>query len=173
LLGAIVFISFKTGRNLIQTAVMGIPHLFFFTSGSFRKKIDIRICSPLIHSMNNVTSVFSLLKDVKKTLICFTLSIGIWGLAALSYYVMALGCPGIELSFLELSAVMIIICVFIALPSIPGYWGIWEAGGMFAMTLFGVTSETAAGYTLVNHVIQLIPVIIVGLISTFVSSIKD
>ena len=172
LLGAIVLISFKAARDLIQTAVIGIPHLFFFTSVSFREKINNRLCSPLIHCMNNVTSVFSLLKDVKKTLICSTLSIGIWGLAALSYYAMAFGCPGIELSFLELSAVMIIICVFIALPSVPGYWGIWEAGGIFAMALFGVTAETAAGYTLVNHVVQMIPVIIVGLISTFVSSIK-
>ena len=28
---------------------------------------------------------------------------------------------------------MIIICFFIALPSVPGYWGIWEAGGVFAL----------------------------------------
>jgi uncharacterized membrane protein YbhN (UPF0104 family) len=85
---------------------------------------------------------------------------------------MAQGCPGIELSFTEIFAVMIIICFFIALPSVPGFWGIWEAGGVFALALFGVSSKDAAGYTLVNHAIQMFPVIIVGLVSAMVTSIN-
>jgi uncharacterized membrane protein YbhN (UPF0104 family) len=67
---------------------------------------------------------------------------------------------------------MIIICFFIALPSVPGFWGIWEAGGVFALVLFGVSSKDAAGYTLVNHAIQMFPVIIVGLVSAMVTSIN-
>jgi hypothetical protein len=96
----------------------------------------------------------------------------IWGLAALSYYLVSLGCPGIELSFMEITAVMIIICFFIALPSVPGYWGIWEAGGVFALLLFGVSSKDAAGFTLANHAIQIFPVIFVGLISAMVTSVN-
>jgi uncharacterized membrane protein YbhN (UPF0104 family) len=85
---------------------------------------------------------------------------------------MAQGCPGIELSFAEISAHMIIICFFIALPSVPGYWGIWEAGGVFALALFGVSSKDAAGYTLANHAIQIFPVMIVGLVSVMVTSVN-
>ena len=62
-------------------------------------------------------------------------------------------------------AVMVIICFFIALPSVPGFWGLWEAGGVFAMALFGVSSKDAAGFTLTNHAVQVFPVIIVGLMS--------
>jgi hypothetical protein len=85
---------------------------------------------------------------------------------------MAQGCPGIELSFTEITAHMIIICFFIALPSVPGFWGIWEAGGVFALVLFGVSSKDAAGYTLANHAIQMFPVIIVGLVSAMVTSVN-
>jgi hypothetical protein len=85
---------------------------------------------------------------------------------------MAQGCPGIELSFTEIAAHMIIICFFIALPSVPGFWGIWEAGGVFALVLFGVSSKDAAGYTLANHAIQMFPVIIVGLVSAMVTSVN-
>jgi hypothetical protein len=67
---------------------------------------------------------------------------------------------------------MIIICFFIALPSVPGYWGIWEAGGVFALVLFGVSSKDAAGYTLANHAIQIFPVMIVGLVSVMVTSVN-
>ena len=67
---------------------------------------------------------------------------------------------------------MIIVCFFIALPSAPGYWGLWEAGGIFAMSLFGVSAKDAAGYTLTNHVIQMVPVIITGLVSAMITGVN-
>ena len=85
---------------------------------------------------------------------------------------MALGSPGIELSFFEMTAVLVIICFFIALPSVPGFWGIWEAGGVFALALFGVSSKDAAGFTLANHAIQIFPVIVIGLISAMKTGVN-
>jgi hypothetical protein len=69
-------------------------------------------------------------------------------------------------------AVMIIICLFIALPSVPGFWGLWEAGGVFALSLFGVSTNAAAGFTLANHGIQLFPIIFVGFISAVITSVN-
>jgi len=126
----------------------------------------------LVNFVENFASGFALVRHPSKVCICIGLSFLIWGLAGFSYYLMAQGCPGIELSFTEIFAVMIIICFFIALPSVPGFWGIWEAGGVFALVLFGVSSKDAAGYTLVNHAIQMFPVIIVGLVSAMVTSIN-
>jgi len=93
------------------------------------------------------------------------LTVIIWAVQVYSYYLFAKGCPGIEISLIEMTAVMTIICFFIALPSVPGFWGLWEAGGIFALSLFGVEASHAAGYTLANHAVQMFPVIIVGLIS--------
>ena len=146
--------------------------MFFFAGPDFKKKILNSVCEPMARFIDNFASGFTLVKYPTKIGVCVGLSFFIWGLAAFSYYLMALGCPGIELSFLEITAVMIIICFFIALPSVPGYWGIWEAGGVFALLLFGVSSKDAAGYTLANHAIQIFPVVIVGLISAMVTSIN-
>jgi uncharacterized membrane protein YbhN (UPF0104 family) len=66
---------------------------------------------------------------------------------------------------------MVIICFFIALPSVPGWWGLWEAAGVFAMSLFGVSAKEAAGFTLANHALQVFPVIIVGLVSAMILSV--
>jgi uncharacterized membrane protein YbhN (UPF0104 family) len=115
---------------------------------------------------------FTLVKHPLKITACFGLSIAIWILAAYSYYLMSLGCPGIGLSFIEITATMIILCFFIALPSVPGYWGIWEAGGVFSLLLFGVSSKDAAGFTLVNHAVQVFPIIFVGFISAIVTSVN-
>jgi len=91
---------------------------------------------------------------------------------ALSYYTFSLGSPGIHLTFMEISAHMVIIMFFIALPSVPGFWGLWEAAGIFALSLFGVASKDAFGFTLANHAIQLFPVIIMGFVSAMILSVN-
>ena len=67
---------------------------------------------------------------------------------------------------------MVIVCFFISLPSVPGWWGLWEAGGVFALSLFGVTAKEAAGFTLANHAVQVIPVIIAGFASAMFLSVN-
>jgi hypothetical protein len=70
-----------------------------------------------------------------------------------------------------MGAYMVIILFFIALPSVPGWWGLWEAGGVFALSLFGVPRLEAAGFTLVGHVLHVIPTIIIGLGSVMITGI--
>jgi uncharacterized membrane protein YbhN (UPF0104 family) len=67
---------------------------------------------------------------------------------------------------------MVVVCFFIALPSAPGFWGLWEAGGVFALSLFGVPPKDALGFTLANHAVQLFPVIVAGLISAMLTSVN-
>ena len=105
------------------------------------------------------------LKKPGNLLTVLVLSAAIWILNALSFYLVALGCPGIALAFDDILVMMVIICLFIALPSVPGYWGLWEAAGVFALAYLGVAHEPAAGFTLFNHALQILPVIAAGWIS--------
>jgi uncharacterized protein (TIRG00374 family) len=148
-----------------------MPNLFSVFGPNWNAKLQ-NLSRHLTTMVDNIASGFALIKSPVKVLSCILLSIAIWVLAALSYFVFSLGCPGIDLSFSEAFAVMVIICFFIALPSVPGYWGIWEAGGVFALALFGIVSDEAAGFTLANHAIQVIPVIIVGVVSAWITSVN-
>jgi len=49
---------------------------------------------------------------------------------------------------------------------------LWEAGGVFALSLFGVTQKDALGFTLINHAIHIFPVIIFGLVSAWVTGVS-
>jgi len=171
IIGIMIF-SFSKSRELIKRTIIRIPSLFFFAEADFKEKVKEKLCFPLINIVENFASGFSLLKYPKKILICAGLSVIIWSSAIFSYYIFMFGCPDINLSFAEISAVLVIICFFIALPSVPGYWGIWEAGGVFALALFGVSSKDAAAFTLANHAIQLFPVIIVGFISAMLTGVS-
>jgi hypothetical protein len=127
--------------------------------------LKTRLIEPALKMIDHAAGGFHMVKSPIKMVLCILLSVFIWIVQAASFYLFSLGTPGISLGFAEISAVMVIICFFIALPSAPGFWGLWEAGGVFALTLFGVSTKDAAGYALTVHVIQLAPVIVAGLLS--------
>ena len=172
LLAGIILVTIEKSRKVINHLIYRIPDLLFFLSASGKTTFKDKISVPLVRITENFAQGLSMIKDPRKIAICVVLSIVVWGTAALSYYVMVFGCPGIDLSFFEMTAVLVIICFFIALPSVPGFWGVWEAGGVFAMSVFGVAAKDAAGFTLANHAIQMIPVMIVGFVSAMIIGVR-
>ena len=172
LIACIALVSIKQSRSLIIRTIMSLPALLFFASSDFQAKIREKLCVRLAKIVDNVASGFDLLKSPKKVGLCLGLSFLVWVVAGASYYAMALGCPGIGVSFFEMYATMVILCFFISLPSAPGFWGLWEAGGVFGLLIFGISAKEAAGFTVVNHVIQMVPVIVVGLISAIITGIS-
>ncbi|CAB5151247.1 hypothetical protein D3OALGA1CA_4626 [Olavius algarvensis associated proteobacterium Delta 3] len=168
----IILVTIDYTRSLIQKTILRIPQLLSFGSVAVKQKIHDRLAVPLANVTDNIASGFSLVRYPKSIALIGMLSLIIWLLAAFSYYIIALGCPGVDLSYPELTAVMVIVAFFIALPSVPGFWGLWEAGGVFAMTLFGVPGKEAAGFTLANHALQMLPVILVGFAAAIVTGVN-
>lgn len=172
LMACIALVSLRQSHKFIRHTILSLPRLLFFAGSSFKEKVRERLCVRLVRIFDNLAAGFDLLKSPKKVALCLGLSFVVWAVAGSSYYVMSLGCPGIDLSFLELYAMMVILCFFISLPSAPGFWGIWEAGGVFALLIFGVPAKEAAGFTVANHVIQMLPVIIMGLVSAIITGVN-
>jgi uncharacterized protein (TIRG00374 family) len=172
LIAGMFAVSIAPIRRVIHRLILALPALAFSAAESTKTKLRRKISEPLTRIVDNIALGFTLVKYPKKVIICLFYSLLVWIIAAFSYYVFSFGSPGVRLSYTEMFAVMVIICLFIALPSVPGFWGLWEAGGVFAMSLFGVTTDVAAGFTLANHAIQMFPVIIVGIISAAVASVN-
>ncbi len=171
LLVFIALLTITSTRRIIMRFILWVAQLLASLSSRCQPYVD-RLASIIIRLIENFASGLALVKNPGRLIACLSLTILIWGITALSYFVFALGCPGIRLSFMELTTVMVVICFFIALPSVPGFWGLWEAAGVFALTLYGVVEKDALGFTLINHATQLFPVIIVGLISALITSVN-
>ena len=173
LTACIALVSIDTCRRWIGKGIAHAPaYLLFFVGKERRGKLAAKVSLRLVALLEGVASGFSMVRSPLKITVTLLLSALIWILAALSYAVFALGCPGITVNLIEMTAVMVIVCIFIALPSVPGYWGLWEAGGIFALTLFGVAHNEAAGFTLANHALQVIPVMVIGAISAWITGIN-
>lgn len=172
LMAIIILICFEKSRNKIETLIIKLPALMFFLNPSQKSNFENRFTIFTSNIMGNIVSGFALVKSPKRIYTCLIYSAFIWTLSGYSYYIMAKGCPGIDLSIFQITAVMVLICFAIALPSAPGYWGLWEAGGVFALSLFGVSQKDALGFTLINHAIHIFPVIIIGLVSAWITGVS-
>lgn len=172
LIAGIVLFSMSKVRKSIYRFIMYTPELFFFAGQRFKSSFSKKVSEPVINILKNIAQGFTLIRYPKKIILCAFLSMLIWGLQAFSYYLFSLGSPGINLTFFEIATTLVIICFFISLPSVPGWWGLWEAGGVFALSLFGVSAKEAAGFTLANHALQVFPVIIAGLLSAMILSVN-
>jgi uncharacterized protein (TIRG00374 family) len=177
LLAALIFVGVATitaerTRGLVHKTIALLPRLLFFLNDSKKKKFAAGFTVSASTFVENIAAGFALVKSPRLIVVCAAYSALVWAFTVYSYYIMAKGSPGIDLTALEITAVMVMICFAIVLPSVPGYWGLWEAGGVFALSLFGVGQKDAAGYTLVNHAVQVLPVILIGLVSAWIAGVK-
>ncbi len=172
LIALILLISFSKTRKFINRLILRAPDLLFFTTTHARDAIRERICVKITHFVENLSVGFDILKSPGYLILVLVQSFLLWWLLGVSVWALALGCPGIEITILQAFAVEIIICFAIMLPSVPGYWGLWEAGGVFGLALFGIPATEAAGMVLTYHFFHLVPVIIIGLVSAVLIGIK-
>lgn len=166
----LMLLAFSVTRRRLVGMIESLMELAGRAGPIIRKPVQ-RIGRLSIGWVESLAQGLRLVRYPGRALVCLVLTILIWALSVLSYYVFAIGCPGIDLSMTEMTAYVTIICFFIALPSVPGYWGLWEAGGIFALSLFGIPTGDAAGFTLVTHALQLFPVILIGWLSALRTSV--
>jgi hypothetical protein len=165
MLAGMTALALDPGRRIIERLLLWLPRLAFGATPATQEKLRERFCRPLVRFSHHFAAGLAFARHPRNLLLCLGLTAAVWALTVLAYHSMALGCPGLNLTLAESTAGMVIICLFIALPSVPGYWGLWEAGGVFALAIFGVGAREAAGFTLVNHAVQLLPVMLMGFYS--------
>jgi hypothetical protein len=145
--------------------VKGIKTAPVFLHLPFSNFFEKKICFPIADFVEAFSLGLEAFKNKKRLGYVIFISVVIWTAQAFSYYIIAKGCPEITVNFVQIYFVMIITCFAVALPSVPGFWGVWEAGSVFGLTIFMVPYKQALAYTIVNHVVQIVPVLILGFFS--------
>ena len=171
LLAFLALIAVSWTRQVIKQVIVALTRPLCMRVGR-SGRLATKLTDFGVSLIDNFAEGLAMVRNPKRLLSCIGLSVMIWGLAALSFLVFSLGCPGTSLDLTGWITVMVVISFFIALPSVPGFWGLWEAAGVFALALFGVTEKDALGFTLVNHAVQMFPVVAVGLVSAWMTSVN-
>lgn len=123
----------------------------------------------LIHFVGSFSKGCDCLKSPKAIVLITIHSLIIWFSVAFTFYMMSWGFKGVEMNYYQSLVFLVTTCVVISIPSSPGYWGIYEFGGMVGLMMMGVVPDTPAGaslgftFTLVIHFLQWLPITAYGL----------
>ena len=98
--------------------------------------------------------------------VIFILSLLPWLLFALSIHIVSYGFQGAHLDFIHAIFVASVALASVQLPSVPGGWGLFEAGGVFAIVSYSnLDISLAFSVVFIAHLCQYIPTLAVGLYS--------
>jgi len=162
---------FKAGL-IILIIVLAIFVLLLLLVG--KKELSLKILNVIFDKLPGQVGGFiknqlhafieglEILPDVKKTLYVAFLSAIIWGLLALSCYLMFFAF-GFKLSLINAFALTVIIAIGVMLPAAPGFVGNYHYACVLGLKFFGINEAEALSYAIALHFLQLIPVIGIGL----------
>lgn len=89
-----------------------------------------------------------------------------WFLFSLSVYIISIGGPIEKISFIKAMFVASLSLSAVQLPSMPGGWGLFEAGVIIAMvSTTNIQASIIVPFAFIIHLTQYIPVILLGLLS--------
>ena len=102
------------------------------------------------------------LRSGRDVLVVFGVTVIVWLIEGLKYWLVSFAFD-LQLAYYGILLMAGVVNLLTALPSLPGYIGTFEGGGVQTLEIIGVPSGPAASYILVLHAILLIPVTALGL----------
>ncbi|HNY28137.1 MAG TPA: lysylphosphatidylglycerol synthase transmembrane domain-containing protein [Candidatus Sumerlaeota bacterium] len=135
-----------------------ILHALRFIPEGIRKKIEYLI--------NEFAQGLRSLYHPGRAVVLLTLSVITWVTNALSVQALAGGFDfQHSMTFLQAFALIIIACIFIAVPATPGYWGLLEAGFVFSIVIMGIhpNDPLVVSFAILAHLSQWLPLILIGM----------
>lgn len=130
-----------------------------------------KLAAKLIGMIEGVRHGFSVLRSPARMAGVLAWSFVIWGMSAVSFYVML---RAFDIGNVDFSGALLmqgLIMFGIAVPSTPGYAGAFELPIIAVLALYGIPKSQALAYALTYHITTFIPITLLGAWSIFRSGL--
>ena len=124
------------------------------------------ISTKLIALMQGIRDGLSALRSPARLAAVILWSVVIWAVNALSFQLL-FPAFGIEVGYAGAVILQCAIVFGIAVPSSPGFIGVFEAAIVVALALYSVPQEKAVAYALTYHAATFLPITLLGLYSAY------
>jgi hypothetical protein len=154
---------------LIALAALAAAAIVLWTPSTFRRVIRSvvpfpRIAEGLVHILDGILEGIGALKSPRLLLAVIGWSAVIWLVNGLSFLIL-FQAFGLSLNFSAALLVQAAIVFSIALPSSPGFVGVFEAAVVASLGLYGVPQDQAFAYAITYHVATFLPITLLGFYS--------
>jgi uncharacterized protein (TIRG00374 family) len=125
--------------------------------------IPERFRQPLFDLVEGVIEGLECLRSERDVLVVFGVTLWVWILETIKYWLVSFAFD-LRLPYVGIVLMGGVVNLLTALPSLPGYIGTFEAGGIKVLETMGAAPGPAGSYVLVLHAILLIPVTLLGIV---------
>lgn len=121
-----------------------------------------------------VRSGLQVLREPGPLAVAVGMSLLIWVALAVGNVLVAQAIDGIALDLAQALVVTAIAIAASFLPSVPGAWGIYEAGALLGLAMVGASPDeagVAVAFALISHLLTYLPVVVLGGVAGMRSSV--
>jgi len=153
---------------IVPLAMLVVLYILVFFPGTLIRIFELlaRRVSPAIETrgrdmLQRFSEGLSVLRTPGHFIAVFWWTLLHWLLQPLAFW-LGFKAIGIDVSFWATLFVQGVIVVGVALPSAPGFVGVFERAATLALGVYGVSQDQALAWALVFHVASFIPITVVG-----------
>lgn len=158
-LGLLFAVLFGALLFMVHAPVRSV-RLFEATLG---RVLPQSIRRPITDALHAFLEGVAAVRDWRLVLAALAWSVGVWGVGALGFW-FGFKAFGLDVPFVGAVFLQSVIALAVALPSAPGFFGLFEAGARVGLVeVWGVESGSAMAFALGFHLAGFIPVTVLGL----------
>ena len=158
-----VFPAFGAIAGLIALYALAIyPAAAVRATTSAAARVSERFAARVERTATKFTSGLGALRTPRRFAEVFFWTLLHWLAQPLAFWI-GFRAFGINAPFAAALIAQFTIVVAVALPSLPGYVGLYEAGAATALVLFRVDANRAVAWAVTLHVVTLVPITLIGL----------
>jgi hypothetical protein len=107
------------------------------------------------------SSGLGVLRDPRRSAIVFAWALAQWLVNGASFWIAFLA-VGLNAPFTAALFLQSLLAAAVALPSAPGFFGVFEAATKVALSVYGIDDTFAVSYALGYHLLSFIPITLIG-----------
>ena len=160
--GAMIFAAGAVGLFVVLYVIVAFPEflvrLYARVAGRVAPKLVDR-GSAIIHSFSEGLGV---LRSPRRFVAVFFWALAHWLVNGLAFWI-GFKALGIEAPFSAANFLQGIIAIGVALPSSPGFFGVFEFFAVTGLAVYSIPKDQAISWAIGYHILSFIPITVIGL----------
>ena len=141
--------------------VVFFPRALMVAFEIFSRRISPKLEERGKVALHRFTEGLSVMRSPRRFVVVFIWTLIHWLVGALATW-LGFFAVGIELPFSAALFVQSVTAFGVALPSAPGFFGVFEAIGVITLAVYGISAALATSWAIGFHILTFIPITIIG-----------
>ena len=157
-----------SGAALALVAIAGLYLIVFFTEHAIlmwewmARKIAPRFEERGRATLLAFASGLSVLRDPLRFVSALSWAIAMWLMNALAFW-LGFKAVGIEVSFSAALMLQGLIAIGVAVPALPGFFGVFEKFAQLGLGIYGIDRTLATSWAISYHILTFLPITVIGI----------